>query len=146
MISVTLLPNHYKSRERDGSKEDKRETEPAELLKQLNDEKSDWQDAESETGPDEQLEQRQACQARCWLPSREKPGYRTDRCERLAAESAEERKTKLQELRTNQHERLAAESAEENSPLNTGLFTNTGQFFPRGTPEYHGVFRSEGVF
>ena len=31
----------------------------------------------------------------------------------MAAESAEEREARLQELRTNQHERLATESAEE---------------------------------
>ena len=55
MISVTLSPNYYKSREREGSKEDERETEPAELLKRPKNEKSNWQDTESESGPGEQL-------------------------------------------------------------------------------------------
>ena len=84
MISVTLSPNHYKSREREGSKEDERETEPVELPKLPNNEKSDWQDAESETGPGEQLKRWNKDKhvynedVKDWLLSqlkREKPGY-----------------------------------------------------------------------
>ena len=45
MISVTLLPNHYKSREREreGSQEDERETEHGRTMRRAI--------AESETGP-----------------------------------------------------------------------------------------------
>ena len=79
MISVTLSPNHYKSREREGSKEDERETEPAELPKRPN-------------NAPQTVEQRQACLQR--------------RRDRLAAESTEQREARLQQVRT---DRLAAE-------------------------------------
>ena len=78
---MILLPNHYKSREREGSKEDERETEPAELPKLPNNEKSDWQDAELETGSGEKLKRwnrDKHVYKEDWLSSRlsrEKPGY-----------------------------------------------------------------------
>ena len=54
MIRVTLFLRQPKRVEKGHFKEEEREIELAVPRKQRNKEKSDWQDGESETGPEEQ--------------------------------------------------------------------------------------------